>query len=129
MFGVQEHASRITGMLLELPPAQLLLLLASHESLHRRIEEAMDVIAAHPREELLSRRQSTDTNDGDELKDTSSGLEDSHPTSFGATVVSGCTELDEDDPLFFQPGKAGFYAPRVGKDTPTRLSAYRNVGR
>ncbi|XP_062520971.1 E3 ubiquitin-protein ligase UBR5-like isoform X3 [Corticium candelabrum] len=124
-----EHASRITGMLLELPPAQLLLLLASHESLHRRIEEAMDVIAAHPREELLSRRQSTDTNDGDELKDTSSGLEDSHPTSFGATVVSGCTELDEDDPLFFQPGKAGFYAPRVGKDTPTRLSAYRNVGR
>ncbi len=32
-------------------------------------------------------------------------------------------------PLFYQPGKAGYYSPRVGPDTPIRLNAYRNVGR
>ena len=37
--------------------------------------------------------------------------------------------LSSDVPLFYQPGKAGFYAPRVGAITPERLNAYRNVGR
>jgi len=32
-------------------------------------------------------------------------------------------------PLFYQPGKGGHYAPRVGPDTPIRLNAYRNIGR
>lgn len=41
---------------------------------------------------------------------------------------------DEDDPddncpLFYQPGKRGFYSPRQGKCTPERLNAFRNVGR
>ena len=32
-------------------------------------------------------------------------------------------------PLFFQPGKAGYYSIRVGSHTPARINAYRNVGR
>jgi E3 ubiquitin-protein ligase EDD1 len=32
-------------------------------------------------------------------------------------------------PLFYQPGKSGFYSIRVGVHTPSRLNAYRNVGR
>ena len=38
---------------------------------------------------------------------------------------------DEDDsaPLFYCPGKLGFYSPRQGKATPERLNAFRNVGR
>ena len=32
-------------------------------------------------------------------------------------------------PLFFQPGKPGFYSVRAGPPTPLRLNAYRNVGR
>merc|ERR1719228_2396155 len=39
-------ASKITGMLLELTPAQLLLLLASEDSLRQRVEEAVDIILA-----------------------------------------------------------------------------------
>ena len=37
-------ASKITGMLLELSPANLLLLLATEESLRERVEEAVDII-------------------------------------------------------------------------------------
>lgn len=36
-------------MLLELSPAQLLLLLASEDSLRARVEEAMDLLIAHGR--------------------------------------------------------------------------------
>ena len=32
-------------------------------------------------------------------------------------------------PLFFQPGKVGYYSIRVGSNTPARINAYRNVGR
>jgi E3 ubiquitin-protein ligase EDD1 len=35
---------QITGMLLELTPAQLLLLLASEDSLRQRVEEAVQVL-------------------------------------------------------------------------------------
>ena len=46
-------------------------------------------------------------------------------------------EVEDDDyddyldnsPLFFQPGKAGFYSPRCGKISVERLNCYRNVGR
>ena len=37
-------ASKITGMLLELTPANLLLLLATEDSLRERVEEAVDII-------------------------------------------------------------------------------------
>lgn len=40
-------AGRITGMLLELSPAQLLLLLASEDSLRIKVEEAVEMILAH----------------------------------------------------------------------------------
>lgn len=32
-------------------------------------------------------------------------------------------------PLFYQPGKPGFYSIRVGSHTASRLNAYRNIGR
>jgi hypothetical protein len=38
-------------------------------------------------------------------------------------------ELDDNTPLFWQPGKRGFYSPRPGKNSPERLNAFRNVGR
>jgi E3 ubiquitin-protein ligase EDD1 len=37
-------AAKITGMLLELSPAQLLMLLASEDSLEQRVNEAVAVI-------------------------------------------------------------------------------------
>lgn len=48
-FSLQAFASKITGMLLELSPAQLLLLLASEDSLRARVEEAMELLIAHGR--------------------------------------------------------------------------------
>ena len=38
-------------------------------------------------------------------------------------------DMEDSSPLFWQPGKRGYYAPRVGKTTPERINAYRNVGR
>lgn len=48
-FSLQAFASKITGMLLELSPAQLLLLLASEDSLRARVEEAMELLITHGR--------------------------------------------------------------------------------
>ena len=45
----QTLTPKITGMLLELSPAQLLLLLASEESLRLRVDEAVDIIMSHGR--------------------------------------------------------------------------------
>jgi E3 ubiquitin-protein ligase EDD1 len=42
-----QFAAKITGMLLELSPAQLLMLLASDDALRQRVEEAMQMILAH----------------------------------------------------------------------------------
>lgn len=38
-------------------------------------------------------------------------------------------DLEDNAPLFYQPGMRGFYSPRAGKNTPERLNAFRNVGR
>jgi len=47
--------------------------------------------------------------------------------------LSGNVEEDEDyldnSPLFFQPGKPGYYSPRPGRNTSERLDCFRNVGR
>merc|ERR1712128_112259 len=36
---------------------------------------------------------------------------------------------DETAPLFYQPGKRGFYSPRLSRPSEVRLNAFRNVGR
>ena len=39
-------------------------------------------------------------------------------------------DFEEDNaPLFFQPGKTGFYSPRAGKNSDERINCFRNVGR
>ncbi|KAG7270745.1 LOW QUALITY PROTEIN: hypothetical protein CRUP_010579 [Coryphaenoides rupestris] len=90
-------ANKITGMLLEISPAQLLLLLASEVSLRARVEEAMELLIAHGRVVDME----LDEADGD----------------------------DDNAPLFYQPGKRGFYSPRPGKNTEARLNCFRNIGR
>uniref|UniRef100_A0A8C7TF57 E3 ubiquitin-protein ligase UBR5 n=1 Tax=Oncorhynchus mykiss TaxID=8022 RepID=A0A8C7TF57_ONCMY len=120
-------ASKITGMLLELSPAQLLLLLASEDSLRARVEEAMELLIAHGRE-----------NGADSILDL--GLLEAPEKAqenrkrHGSTRSVVDMELDDpedgDDnaPLFYQPGKRGFYSPRPGKNTEARLNCFRNIG-
>ena len=51
-------------------------------------------------------------------------------TSGIAMETEDCDETDGDgEPLFFQPGKRGFYSPRPGKNSSERLNVFRNVGR
>lgn len=42
-------------MLLELAPAQLLVLLASEDALRQKVREAMDLIVMHPSEAILGK--------------------------------------------------------------------------
>lgn len=51
-------------------------------------------------------------------------------TSEPASPAAGLSETGDDlSPLFWQPGKAGFYSPRMGRPSLQRHMAYRNVGR
>lgn len=52
-------AGKITGMLLELTPAQLLVLLASEDALRQKVREAMDLIVMHPSEAILGEQHCT----------------------------------------------------------------------
>ena len=150
-------AGKITGMLLELSPAQLLLLLASEDSLRLRVEEAVDIIYRHANEQ-----GSSSAGAGAPIPAVASGsvnvvpgvasgssnpvplehpvlpdldifnLSKSKDPETGNTVEVGPPEevaVEDNAPLFYSPGKRGFYSPVQGKATPERLNAFRNVGR
>uniref|UniRef100_A0A671LBJ5 E3 ubiquitin-protein ligase UBR5 n=1 Tax=Sinocyclocheilus anshuiensis TaxID=1608454 RepID=A0A671LBJ5_9TELE len=122
-------ASKITGMLLELSPAQLLLLLASEDSLRARVEEAMELLITHGRE------NGADSILDLGLLDTPEKAQQENRKRHGSTRSVVDMELDDPDdgddnaPLFYQPGKRGFYSPRPGKNTEARLNCFRNIGR
>ncbi|XP_068628932.1 E3 ubiquitin-protein ligase hyd isoform X10 [Battus philenor] len=107
-------AGKITGMLLELTPAQLLVLLASEDALRQKVREAMDLIVMHPSEAIL---------DLDVFSLSERGG--------GAAMGAGPSGAAADDaaPLFYSPGKRGYYSPRQGRATSERINAFRNVGR
>ncbi|KAL3282723.1 hypothetical protein HHI36_005894 [Cryptolaemus montrouzieri] len=125
-------ASRITGMLLELSPAQLLLLLASEESLRAKVEEAVEMIIA----DSQARRQSHEQLCEELLDLDVFSLTDRNRKNSGqgngteGPANEDPVQDDEDNaPLFYCPGNRGFYAPRQGKASFERLNAFRNVGR
>ncbi|XP_050693642.1 E3 ubiquitin-protein ligase hyd-like isoform X3 [Eriocheir sinensis] len=97
-------ASKITGMLLELTHAQLLLLSASEDALRQKVDEAVDLILAQGRDHTPEYSPSHQDEGGEEPEDASA-------------------------PLFYQPGKRGFYSPRQSRPGLERLNAFRNVGR
>ncbi|XP_054273224.1 E3 ubiquitin-protein ligase UBR5 isoform X2 [Macrosteles quadrilineatus] len=116
-------AGKITGMLLELSPAQLLMLLASEDALRQRVDEAMELIVAHG-QDLAS----------EALLDLDVGLFSFTGLKNGqGRSTEGETETEdtgEDNaPLFYCPGRRGFYSPRQGKATFERLNVFRNTGR
>ena len=110
-------ASKITGMILELPPPQLLILLASEDTLKSRVDEAVDLILTHSKE--ISGEALIDLDVFNFSKNSQT------PTSASETEQWA----EDSSPLFYQPGIVGFYSPRLGKPTPERLNAFRNVGR
>ncbi|XP_022162662.1 E3 ubiquitin-protein ligase UBR5 isoform X4 [Myzus persicae] len=131
-------ASKITGMLLELSPAQLLTLLASEEALRMRVNEAIALLmqtvemsslvdVAHPLPPADSLLEDVD------LFLSLSEQQGSKPAPPAKENIAeeNVTEenLDDNTPLFYCPGKQGFYSPRQGKSSYERLNAFRNTGR
>jgi E3 ubiquitin-protein ligase EDD1 len=110
-------------MLLELSPAQLLLLLASEDTLRQRVDEAVEIIFSFSRyhtDPLLDLDIFTLSDKGGKKSGGGSGAREEPEEE---------DDLEDNAPLFYQPGKRGYYSPRAMKNTPERLNAFRNVGR
>ncbi|CAL7941705.1 unnamed protein product [Xylocopa violacea] len=112
-------AAKITGMLLELSPAQLLMLLASEDALRQKVEEAFELIRSHSQESAREALLDLDvfsliTRCGANKKKIDNSILD---------------DTEDNAPLFYSPGKRGFYTPRQGRASYERLNAFRNVGR
>ncbi|CAG0886409.1 unnamed protein product [Darwinula stevensoni] len=125
---VQALASKITGMLLELNPPELLILSSSEDELRRRVDEAVDILLSHARDS-----SSTNADNSNDIMDDVFNLGRSGGSGVGThSDTEDTMDVDGSDdscPLFYQPGKRGFYSPRQGKATPERINAFRNVGR
>ncbi|XP_063230682.1 E3 ubiquitin-protein ligase UBR5 isoform X3 [Bacillus rossius redtenbacheri] len=113
-------ANKITGMLLELSPAQLLMLLASEDALHLKVEEAVELILSHGQELASEALLDLDVFSLSERAKKPRPSEGEDPAEDAA---------DDNAPLFYSPGKRGFYSPRQGKASFERVNAFRNVGR
>jgi len=149
-------ASKITGMLLELSPANLLLLLATEDTLRERVEEAVDIILTSGSGSVASQNLPPTSNPSEieappgtgppqhsenmsplDVFNLATGLTPPPSSSHKKEAASSPahdqtkTETEGEDlaPLFYQPGKKGFYSPRQGRPTDVRLNAFRNVGR
>lgn len=64
--------------------------------------------------------------------DATSGASSSSARTINDASLFDADEEDEcldNSPLFFQPGKPGYYSPRPGRNGPDRLDCLRNVGR
>ncbi|XP_015109390.1 E3 ubiquitin-protein ligase UBR5 isoform X1 [Diachasma alloeum] len=114
-------SEKITGMLLELTPAQLLMLLASEEALQQKVDEAYELLHNHIQdvtsEALL---------DLDVFSLTERCASNNKKKIVDNTILD---DVEDNAPLFYAPGKRGFYTPRQGRASYERLNAFRNVGR
>lgn len=166
-----QHAPKITGMLLGLAPAQLIMILASDESIRQKANEALDIITFRQRLEqennsasgvggsssssagpgnsgnnnnnpntsniLTSTSNSALASSGTttlnivniEPQSNSSGTAAQSSKKLNPIVVLEDCQLDDNGPLFYQPGKPNFYSPRQGYPSFERINAFRNVGR
>jgi len=109
-----EHASKITGMLLEFTPTQLVYLLTHDASFKDKINEAADMITSANNDSAGPSSQETPVSSGSKSE---------------SKLHINEEEESDNNPLFFQPGKPGYYSPRPGKCSPERLNCFRNVGR
>src|SRR4051812_6511279 len=99
-------APKITGMLLELPPPQLLILLASEDTLKQRVDEAVDIILTHSRD--ISSEALLDLDVFNFSKNSGTGASTLKKSAEGEEPLD-----DDNSPLFYQPGKPGFFSPRL----------------
>lgn len=149
------QAAKITGMLLDLPAHQYIMLVSSEETLRQRVNEAMAVITFRRRLDRdgsgsNNNQQSSasatlnisdsatlnviNTNDVSSIASiqqpqTSQAIVQQTAKKLNPIVVLDDCQIDDNAPLFYQPGKPNFYSPRQGYPTCERINAFRNVGR
>jgi E3 ubiquitin-protein ligase EDD1 len=176
------QAGKITGMLLDLPPTQWIMLVSSDETLRQRANEAMALITFRQRMDrdssgnqgsnssgsgnnnnnqqiptvslnitssatlnIISAPDASQSNNSGSSSSvsqlpagTSSSTQQQPQQQQPSTkklnpivVLEDCQNLTVDDnaPLFYQPGKPNFYSPRQGYPSFERINAFRNVGR
>ncbi|XP_016930962.4 E3 ubiquitin-protein ligase hyd [Drosophila suzukii] len=104
----QTHAPKITGMLLEIPTPQLLSVISSDETLRQKVNEAIEIITFKLNSEASA--------------------QSSQPKKSPSVVLVEPVD-DDNEPLFYSPGKRGFYTPRQGFASFERINAFRNIGR
>ncbi len=116
------HAEKITGTLLEgLPKPQLQRIINVDDDLRLKVEEAMNILTSHSTREIQQNDTLTTT--------TTTTTAVANERLLNNKISSFDKQLNEYAPLFWQPDKKGVYAPRPGKYTPERLTAYWNFGR
>lgn len=97
-------------MLLEIPTPQLLSILSSEEMIRQKVTEALDIITF-------------------KQKSDSSASSSGHSKKMNPVVLLEPCHVEDNDPLFYMPGKRGFYTPRQGYGSFERINAFRNIGR
>ena len=108
-------------MLLDLERHHLLLIKSDPDLLREKVEEALGLILSCAGNPVGANSGSANSQAG-----SKSGNENSSASMLGDAAA---VDDDESAPLFYQPGKTGFYSPRLGKCTKERLDVFRNVGR
>lgn len=113
-------ASKITGILMDLPTNCQVALLSNEEALRQRVEHAVEVLVTQESSRSLSLPPSmhSDIIDLDIFNFT--------PSSSSSQKEE---EVNDRAPLFWQPGKRGYYSPRPGNGSSERLNAMRCIGR
>lgn len=152
------QAAKITGMFLDLPPTQWILLLASDDTFRQKTNEAMALITFRQRIDRESGSSSSGNNNNNNpqavaaasinisssatlniitaepspvsSQQQAQGQQPSQaPKKLNPIVVLEDCQIDDNASLFYQPGKPNFYSPRQGYPSFERINAFRNVGR
>lgn len=78
-----------------------------------------------------SSQQQTPKSTATAAASTTPGSSNSSGPSCSRLALNTEEESDylDNAPLFYQPGKPGYYSPRPGKNSIERLDCFRNVGR
>ena len=67
--------------------------------------------------------------DGGESSGSYAGQGGKGGNKMNTIVLLDESQLDDSAPLFYSPGKRGFYSPRQGYASFERINAFRNIGR
>ena len=120
---------KITGMLMQLDLPALESMVHNDDLMNARVDDAVQALIAQ-RPDLAYSNEFTTTALNLPIEVTHASIIKAPITSSGKEEEKPEEKLnDDDEPLFYEPGKPGFFALRAGRSCPARLSAFRNVGR